>query len=76
MIAFPVALAASLGGIKAVGGVLAPPTADFPASVLLVRHRGEGAPFLLAEVLGRHARPPVRAARAGGHRRGADGAGA
>jgi len=47
-----VALAASAGGVGALGEVLSGLPADFPAAVLVVQHRTAQEPFQLPEVLG------------------------
>ncbi len=48
-----VGLAASAGGVKAVGRVLAALPRDFPAAIVMVQHRTAQEPFLLPEVLSR-----------------------
>jgi two-component system chemotaxis response regulator CheB len=55
-----IAIAASLGGIKALGEILSalPPT--FPAAIVIVQHRAVSLPNYQAQVLGRHCSLPVK----------------
>lgn len=50
-----VVIGASLGGLQAVGTVIGGLAADFPLPVLVVQHRAENGPGLLAELLDREA---------------------
>lgn len=47
-----VAMAASAGGLNSLREVLAGLSADFPAPILIVQHRGAAAPEMLAQLLG------------------------
>jgi two-component system, chemotaxis family, protein-glutamate methylesterase/glutaminase len=60
-----VTIAASAGGIPALQRVLSSLPADFPAAIAIVQHRTEHQPDLLAKVLGRSSRLPVRQAVSG-----------
>lgn len=60
-----VALAASAGGFRAVGRVLAELPADFPAAVLFVQHLSPDHPSHLPDLLARQTRLSVKAAAAG-----------
>lgn len=62
-----VALAASAGGLHAVGEVLAVFPAGFPAAVLLVQHLDPRYPSRLADILGRRTAIPVKVAEHGEH---------
>jgi two-component system chemotaxis response regulator CheB len=55
---FVVALAVSVGGLKALSQILSDLPADFPAAVVVVQHRSPGLEGLLADLLGR--RTPLR----------------
>jgi two-component system chemotaxis response regulator CheB len=55
-----VVIAASAGGVTAVGDVLAALPADFPAPIVVVQHQSPRGPMLLAKVLSRRSRLPVR----------------
>jgi chemotaxis response regulator CheB len=46
-----VVIAASAGGISAIGDILANLTADFPAPIAMVQHRAPIGPVLLAQFL-------------------------
>src|SRR4051794_15029299 len=54
-----VVIGASLGGLHALEQVLERLPADFAAPLLLVQHRAEEAPSLLAGLLGHHSRLDV-----------------
>jgi two-component system chemotaxis response regulator CheB len=60
-----VALAASAGGVEALGDVLAALPADFPAAIVVVQHRTAQGPFELPQVLGRRTALRVEQAREG-----------
>jgi two-component system chemotaxis response regulator CheB len=60
-----VAIAASLGGLDAIGQVLASLPPDFPAAIAVVQHRDPSQPSWLAQLLGRRAQMPVADAKAG-----------
>jgi two-component system chemotaxis response regulator CheB len=60
-----VVVAASLGGIKAIGDILSVLPTDFPVPIAVVQHRTAHQPNYLAEVLGRRTKLPVRFAQAG-----------
>lgn len=60
-----VAIAASAGGITALGRVLGGLPADFPVPVVVVQHLDPRHKTIIAEVLGRRARLPVRLASEG-----------
>ena len=55
-----VVIAASAGGIEALIRILCALPADFPAPILIVQHRTARRPELLARVLQRECRLPVR----------------
>src|SRR5262245_3442031 len=54
-----VAIAASAGGLDALGLVLSALPADFPAAVVVVQHIGPHSPSLLAQILARRTPLPV-----------------
>jgi two-component system chemotaxis response regulator CheB len=60
-----VALAASAGGVEALGHILAALPADFPAAIVIVQHRTAQEPFQLPEVLSRRTVLRVEQAREG-----------
>lgn len=60
-----VAVAASAGGITALGRVLGGLPAGFPVPVMVVQHLDPRHKTVIAEVLGRRANMPVRLAREG-----------
>jgi two-component system chemotaxis response regulator CheB len=60
-----VAIAASAGGITALGRVLGSLPAGFPVPVLVVQHLDPRHKTVIADVLGRRAKMPVRLAREG-----------
>jgi two-component system, chemotaxis family, protein-glutamate methylesterase/glutaminase len=60
-----VVLAASAGGLKALGTVLAALPESFPAPVLVLQHRSEGLPELPSGLLARRSALPVRTASPG-----------
>ena len=60
-----VAIAASAGGITALGRVFAGLPADFPVPVVVVQHLDPRHKTIIAEVLGRRAKLPVRLAQDG-----------
>ncbi|MFE0027441.1 chemotaxis protein CheB [Amycolatopsis sp. NPDC059021] len=60
-----VALASSAGGITALGRVLSGFADGFPVPVVLVQHLDRRHKTIIAEVLGRRAKLPVRLAEAG-----------
>ena len=60
-----VALAASAGGVEALGDILAALPADFPAAIVIVQHRTGQEPFRLPEVLRRRTALRVERAREG-----------
>ncbi len=60
-----VAIAASAGGITALGHVLSGLPGDFPVPVVVVQHLDPRHQTIIAEVLGRRAKMPVRLAREG-----------
>lgn len=60
-----VAIAASAGGITALGRVLGGLPAGFPVPVLVVQHLDPRHETIIAEVLGRRAKMPVRLASEG-----------
>ncbi len=57
-----VVIAASLGGVEAIGDVLSALPADFPIPIAVVLHRAASAPSLLSQVLGRRTRLVVKEA--------------
>lgn len=61
-----VAIAASAGGVTALSRVLGALPAGFPVPVLIVQHLDPRHQTVLAEVLGRRAKLPVRLANEGG----------
>jgi two-component system, chemotaxis family, protein-glutamate methylesterase/glutaminase len=60
-----VALAASAGGVEALGAILAALPAAFPAAIVIVQHRTAQEPFHLPEVLSRRTGLRVEQAREG-----------
>ena len=60
-----VVLAASSGGVRALGAVVGGLPADFPVPVLVVQHRGPGIPDMLGDILRARGRLPVHTATAG-----------
>jgi len=60
-----VAIAASAGGVTALGRVLGGLSADFPVPVVVVQHLDPRHRTVIAEVLGRRAKLPVLLAREG-----------
>jgi len=60
-----VAIAASAGGITALGRVFSGLPADFPVPVVVVQHLDPRHETIIAEVLGRRAKLPVRLAQEG-----------
>lgn len=60
-----VVIAASVGGIEAVGDVLSGLPAAFPAALLLVQHRGAAVDSLLEEILGRRTALRVKTGESG-----------
>jgi two-component system chemotaxis response regulator CheB len=60
-----VALAASAGGVEALGDILAALPADFSAAIVIVQHRTAQEPFQLPEVLSRRTALRVEQAREG-----------
>jgi two-component system, chemotaxis family, protein-glutamate methylesterase/glutaminase len=60
-----VVLAASAGGVRALRTVIPGLPADFPTPVLVVQHRGTGAPEMLSDLLRAVAALPVRTAAPG-----------
>jgi two-component system chemotaxis response regulator CheB len=60
-----VALAASAGGVEALGTVLAGLPPDFPAALVIVQHTAPGGPGLLADVLARRTELRVKRAEEG-----------
>jgi two-component system, chemotaxis family, protein-glutamate methylesterase/glutaminase len=60
-----VAIAASAGGITALGRVLGALPANFPVPVVVVQHLDPRHKTIIAEVLGRRAKMPVRLAEEG-----------
>jgi len=62
-----VAIAASAGGITALGHVLSGLPAEFPVPVVIVQHLDPRHKTIIAEVLGRRARLPVKLAQEGEH---------
>lgn len=60
-----VVLAASAGGIEALGKVLSALPADFPAPIAIVQHRQTRIPELLPRVLARHTALTVKLAEEG-----------
>jgi two-component system chemotaxis response regulator CheB len=60
-----VVIAASAGGLDAIGRVLSSLPADFPAAIAVVQHRGPEHSELLVEPLARRTWLPVRHARGG-----------
>lgn len=60
-----IAVAASAGGLSALGTILAPLPADFPASIVVVQHLDPFRPSLLADLLGRRTAMKVREAQRG-----------
>jgi two-component system chemotaxis response regulator CheB len=55
-----VVIAASVGGVQALGTLLSALPPDFPVPVAIVLHRTTQLPNLLADVLGRRTRLPVK----------------
>lgn len=62
-----VAIAASAGGVTALGRVLGALPADFPVPVVVVQHLDPRHRTIIAEVLGRRAALPVKLAEDGEH---------
>lgn len=62
-----VAIAASAGGLSAVGELLTALPADLPAAVLVVQHLDPSHRSLMSEILGRRTQLPVSEASAGEH---------
>jgi two-component system chemotaxis response regulator CheB len=60
-----VAVAASAGGIHALGDLLLALPADFPVAIVVVLHLDPKHPSLLADILGRRTKLKVRQAQAG-----------
>jgi two-component system chemotaxis response regulator CheB len=60
-----IVIAASRGGIKAVGDILATLPEDFPVPIAIVQHRTMDLPNLLAQVLARRTKLEVRIAEVG-----------
>ena len=60
-----VALAASAGGLKALTDVLAALPKDFPAALVVVQHLDPRHRSLMAEILGKRTRLPVKEAHEG-----------
>jgi two-component system chemotaxis response regulator CheB len=60
-----VLLAASTGGVRALGAVAAGLPADFPVPVLALQHRGPGTPEMLTDILRARGRLPARTAASG-----------
>lgn len=60
-----VVIAASAGGVAALGDLVAELPADFPASIVIIQHRMATRASLLDQILGRRTRLPVQTARAG-----------
>lgn len=60
-----VVMAASAGGIEALGKVLSALPADFPVPIAIVQHRQTRIPELLPRVLARHSSLPVKLAEEG-----------
>jgi two-component system chemotaxis response regulator CheB len=60
-----VVIAASEGGVKAVGDVLSSLPADFPATLLVVQHRSPGVPGLLDTILAQRTALQVKEAEGG-----------
>ncbi|HEX8903306.1 MAG TPA: chemotaxis protein CheB, partial [Longimicrobiaceae bacterium] len=60
-----VAMAASAGGVRALGSILSRLPASFPAPVLVVQHRSEGHRDFLGEILAQRTRLAVRDAADG-----------
>jgi two-component system, chemotaxis family, protein-glutamate methylesterase/glutaminase len=60
-----VAMVCSAGGLDALRHILAPLPADFPAAVVVLRHVRPGTPPMLANILARSCRLPVRSAADG-----------
>jgi two-component system, chemotaxis family, protein-glutamate methylesterase/glutaminase len=60
-----VALAASAGGLKALGQVLAALPGDFPAAIVVVQHLAPQRPSLLAALLNRQAQLRIQQAQMG-----------
>jgi two-component system, chemotaxis family, protein-glutamate methylesterase/glutaminase len=56
-------MAASAGGVAALGDILAALPADFPAAIVIVQHRTTEEPFQLPEVLARRTALRVEQAR-------------
>ncbi|MGY1733538.1 chemotaxis protein CheB [Geodermatophilus sp. SYSU D01045] len=65
-----VVLAASAGGVRALGTVVSGLPADFPVPVLVVQHRGSGTPDVLADLLRARGDLPVHTATPGALPRG------
>jgi two-component system chemotaxis response regulator CheB len=57
-----VAVAASAGGLRALERVFCHLPAAFPAAIMVVQHLNRNHPSMLAQLLGRHTRMPVREA--------------
>ena len=60
-----VGIAASAGGLFALGEILAGLAADFPAAIIVAQHLSRHHPSKMAEILDRHSRLPVMEAREG-----------
>jgi two-component system chemotaxis response regulator CheB len=60
-----IVMAASAGGVDALGTVFAALPADLPVPVAVVQHRSTHLPNMLAHVLGRYTNLPVKTAEAG-----------
>ncbi len=60
-----VVMAASAGGVAALGTLLAALPPDFPLPIAIVQHRSARHPHMLAKVLGRHSTLPVKMAEEG-----------
>lgn len=60
-----VVMAASFGGVQALGEVLGDLPADFSAPIAIVQHRSSEPPNMLARVLGRHTPLTVKTAEEG-----------
>ncbi|RBY95833.1 chemotaxis protein CheB [Blastococcus sp. TF02-8] len=59
------ALAASSGGVRALGAVAGGLPADFPVPVVVLQHRSPGTPDMLTDILRARGRLPVRTAATG-----------
>ena len=60
-----VALVCSAGGLHALRRVLGPLPSDFPAAIVVLQHQRPSGPSMLAPILARACRLPVRDARDG-----------